>query len=155
MSAPAKFRGLKTLGIRVARQNATALEVARALERHPNVERVYYPLLESHPSYAFAARALGGGGGVVSFVVRGGRTAASQVVDGCSIAKIAPSLGGVETLIEQPAIMSFFELSEEELEKVGISSALVRLSVGIEETSDVLADVLGALDRLKQNQNPL
>jgi cystathionine gamma-synthase len=143
------IRGLKTLGIRVARQNATALEMAKALERHPAVERVYYPLLESHPSYAFAVRALAGGGGVVSFVVRGGRAAASQVVDGCRIAKIAPSLGGVETLIEQPAIMSFFELSEEELEKVGISPALVRLSVGIEETSDILADVLGALDRLK------
>lgn len=143
------IRGIKTLGIRVARQNATALAMARALERHPAVERVYYPLLESHPSYAFASRALGGGGGVVSFVVKGGRAAASRVVDGCKIAKIAPSLGGVETLIEQPAIMSFFELSEEELERVGISSSLIRLSVGIEETEDILSDVLGALDQLK------
>ena len=86
-----------------------------------------------------------GGGGVVSFAVKGGRAAASQVVDGCKIAKIAPSLGGVETLIEQPAIMSFFELSDEELAKIEISPALIRLSVGIEETADVLADVLNAL----------
>ncbi len=142
------IRGLKTLGIRVARQNETALAVAQALENHPSIERVYYPLLASHPSYAFAAERMRGGGGVVSFVVRGGRSAASKVVDACKIAKIAPSLGGVETLIEQPAIMSYFELSDEELAKIEISPALVRLSVGIEETADVLGDVLGALSTL-------
>ncbi|HEV8245526.1 MAG TPA: PLP-dependent transferase, partial [Polyangiaceae bacterium] len=140
------IRGLKTLGVRVAQQNETALSVARALEKHPKIERVYYPLLESHPSHAFAVRNMRGGGGVVSFVVRGGRSAASHVVDSCKIAKIAPSLGGVETLIEQPAIMSYFELSDEELAKIEISPALVRLSVGIEETVDVLDDVLRALD---------
>jgi cystathionine gamma-synthase len=140
------IRGLKTLGIRVERQNASALAMARALEQHPKVERVWYPLLESHPSFEFASRAMHGGGGVVSFVIKGGRAAASRVVDGCKIAKIAPSLGGVETLIEQPAIMSFFELNDEELAKIEISPALIRLSIGIEETSDVLADVLGALD---------
>jgi len=139
------IRGLKTLGLRVERQNQSALAVARALEKHPKVERVWYPLLESHPSFEFASQAMRGGGGVVSFAVKGGRAAASQVVDGCKIAKIAPSLGGVETLIEQPAIMSFFELSDEELAKIEISPALIRLSVGIEETADVLADVLNAL----------
>ena len=139
------IRGLKTLGLRVERQNQSALAVARALEKHPKVERVWYPLLESHPSFEFASQAMRGGGGVVSFAVKGGRAAASQVVDGCKIAKIAPSLGGVETLIEQPAIISFFELSDEELAKIEISPALIRLSVGIEETADVLADVLNAL----------
>ncbi|HVJ17122.1 MAG TPA: aminotransferase class I/II-fold pyridoxal phosphate-dependent enzyme [Polyangiaceae bacterium] len=140
------IRGLKTLGLRVERQNQSALAVARALEKHPKVERVWYPLLESHPSFEFASQAMRGGGGVVSFVVKGGRAAASRVVDGCKIAKIAPSLGGVETLIEQPAIMSFFELSDEELAKIEISPSLIRLSVGIEETADVLADVLSALE---------
>jgi len=141
------LRGLKTLGLRVERQNATALALARALEAHPNVERVYYPLLESHPSYAVACSQMSGGGGVVSFVVRGGRAAASRVVDASKLAKIAPSFGGPETLIEQPAIMSYFELSEEELSALGISSALVRLAVGVEETPDLVADLLAALDK--------
>jgi cystathionine gamma-synthase len=140
------LRGLKTLGLRVAHQNATALEIARALEKHPGVERVYYPLLESHPSHAVARAQMSGGGGVVSFVVSGGRAAASRVVDGCRLAAIAPSFGGLETLIEQPAIMSYFELSEEELAALGISPALVRLAVGVEETPALVADLLRALD---------
>jgi cystathionine gamma-synthase len=139
------LRGLKTLGLRVERQNTTALEVARALEKHPAVERVYYPLLESHPSYTVARAQMSGGGGVVSFVVRGGREAASRVVDACKLAQIAPSFGGPETLIEQPAIMSYFEASPEELDRLGISPALVRLAVGVEETSDLLRDLLDAL----------
>jgi cystathionine gamma-synthase len=140
------LRGLKTLGLRVARQNTTALEIARALEKHPGVERVYYPLLESHPSYAVARAQMSGGGGVVSFVVSGGRAAAARVVDACQLAAIAPSFGGLETLIEQPAIMSYFELSEEELATLGISPALVRLAVGVEETPALVADLLRALD---------
>ena len=88
---------------------------------------------------------MAGGGGVVSFIVEGGRAGASRVVDGSKLAKIAPSLGGVETLIEQPALMSYFELSEAELEKIGIDPALIRLSVGIEDTQDIVDDVLGAL----------
>jgi cystathionine gamma-synthase len=139
------LRGIKTLGLRVERQNATALEVARALEKHPAVERVYYPLLESHPSYAVARTQMSGGGGVVSFVVRGGRDAAARVVDTCRLAQIAPSFGGPETLIEQPAIMSYFEASPEELERLGISPALVRLAVGVEETGDLVRDLLDAL----------
>lgn len=139
------IRGLKTLGVRVDRQNATALAVARAIEGHPNVERVYYPLLESHPSYQAARAQLKGGGGVVSFVVKGGREGASRVVDSCRIAKIAASLGGVETLIEQPSIMSYFELGPAELAQIGIDPALIRLSVGIEETTDVVNDIVSAL----------
>lgn len=139
-------RGLKTLGVRVERQNATALAVARALERHPKVKRVFYPGLESHPSHSIASRQLRGSGGVVSFIVEGGRAAASRVVDRCQIACIAPSLGGVETLIEQPAIMSYYELSEDELARVGIDPALVRLSVGIEDEKDVVESLLEALE---------
>ena len=109
------------------------------------VGRVYYPMRWSHPSHSVAASQMRGGGGVVSFVVKGGRAAAGRVVDACRLAAIAPSLGGVETLIEQPALMSYFELSDEELARVGIDPALIRLSVGIEEPSDVLADIDGAL----------
>jgi cystathionine gamma-synthase len=139
-------RGLKTLGIRVERQNQTGLAVARALEAHAAVERVYYPLLESHPSHAIAARQLAGGGGVVSFVVKGGRAAAARVVDRCKLARIAPSLGGVETLIEQPALMSYFDLDEAGLEAIGVDPALIRLSVGIEDADDVMRDLLAALE---------
>jgi len=138
-------RGLKTLAVRVKKQNATALAVAGMLEKHPKVERVYYPMLPSHPSHSVAASQMAGAGGVVSFVVGGGRAAASRLVDGCRLATIAPSLGGVETLIEQPAIMSYAELSDAELDAVGIDPALVRLSVGVEETEDVVADLEQAL----------
>jgi cystathionine gamma-synthase len=138
-------RGIKTLGVRVAQQNRSALAVARALEAHGAVERVFYPFLESHPSFEVAQRQMAGGGGVVSFVVRGGRAAASSFVDRCRLAKIAPSLGGVETLIEQPALMSYFELDDAALAELGIDPGLIRLSVGIEETADILRDVESAL----------
>jgi cystathionine gamma-synthase len=102
-------------------------------------------MLPSHPSHSVALAQMRGAGGVVSFVVKGGRAAAGRLVDACQLATIAPSLGGVETLIEQPALMSYSELSDEELQSVGIDPALIRLSVGIEEQSDVLADIEGAL----------
>ena len=139
-------RGVKTLGVRIERQNETALAVARALEAHPRCEKVWYPGLPSHPSHVIATGQMAGFGGVVSFKVKGGRESASRVVDRCKIATIAPSLGGVETLIEQPAIMSYFELSPVELEHVGIDPALIRLSVGIEESGDIVEDMLRALD---------
>ncbi|HYO95953.1 MAG TPA: aminotransferase class I/II-fold pyridoxal phosphate-dependent enzyme [Polyangiaceae bacterium] len=139
------MRGLKSLALRVERQNTTGLAVAKALEGHPRVSRVFYPLLESHPSYAVARAQMRGGGGMVSFIVQGGRAAASRVVDRCKIAKIAASFGGAETLIDQPAIMSYFELSDEELQRIDIDPALVRFSVGIEETEDVVSSILSAL----------
>jgi len=142
-------RGMKTLSLRVARQNQTALAVAEALSSHPAVETVYYPMLASHPDHAIAKELLQGGGGVVSFVVQGGKEGARRVVDACKMGIIAPSLGGVETLIEQPAIMSYSELSPEELVAVGIAPGLIRLAVGIEETADVVADLLQAVDTLR------
>lgn len=138
-------RGMKTLALRVERQNQTGLAVARALEEHPAVERVYYPLLPSHPDHAVASAQLRGGGGVVSFVVKGGRAAAGRAVDRFRLATIAPSLGGVETLVEQPAVMSYHELGDDELRALGIEPGLIRLAVGVEETEDVLADVRRAL----------
>ncbi len=139
-------RGLKTLGLRVRQQNATAMAVATALEGHANVERVYYAGLPSHSSHEIATRQMSGYGGVVSFVVKGGRDAAARVVDACKIPTIASSLGGVETLVDQPSLMSYFELNDEELAAVGIHPALVRLSVGCEETDDLVADLLAAVD---------
>ena len=139
-------RGMKTLALRVARQNETALAVASALEGHPAVERVYYPLLASHPDHAVARAQLRGGGGVVSFVVKGGRAAARRVVDSFRLARIAPSLGGVETLVEQPALMSFHELDDAELAAIGIDAGLIRLAVGVEETDAVVVDALRALN---------
>lgn len=138
-------RGIKTLALRVARQNETALAVASALEAHPAVERVYYPLLRSHPDHEVARALLRGGGGVVSFVVRGGREEAARVVDRFRLATIAPSLGGTETLVEPHALLSYADLDEAALAEAAIAPGLVRLSVGVEETADVLADVRGAL----------
>ncbi len=138
-------RGMKTLALRVARQNETALAAARALEGHPEVERVYYPLLASHPDHDVASRLLRGGGGVVSFVVRGGREAAARVVDRFRLATIAPSLGGTETLVEPHALLSYADLDEAALAEAGIAPGLVRLSVGVEETADVIEDALGSL----------
>ncbi len=139
-------RGLKTLALRMRQHSATALAVARFLEGHPKVERVHYPGLASHPDHAVAvAQMRGGFGGVVSFVVRGGLDGARQVVDRARLAKIAPSLGGPETLIEQPAVMSFYAMTPEERREAGIEDGLIRLAVGLEEEADVVADLRGAL----------
>jgi cystathionine gamma-synthase len=138
-------RGLKTLALRVERQNATGLALARALQGHPRVERVFYPGLPSHPSHAVARAQMGGFGGVVSFVVKGGLDEGRRVVDAMRIARIAPSFGGVEALVEQPAVMSYYEMTSQERALIGIADGLVRMSVGIEDADDVVADVLQAL----------
>jgi cystathionine gamma-synthase len=139
-------RGLKTLALRMRQHSATALAVARFLEGSPAVERVHYPGLASHPDHAVASAQMQGGfGGVVSFVVRGGLDGARRVVDRAKLAKIAPSLGGPETLIEQPAVMSFYAMTPEERRDAGIEDGLVRLAVGLEETDDVIADLREAL----------
>jgi len=138
-------RGLKTLAIRVERQNATALALARALEGHPRVRRVFYPGLASHPHHATARRSMAGFGGVVTFELGADGPATSRFVDALRIPRIAPSLGGVESLVEQPALMSYFELSADERARVGIPDSLVRYSVGIEDPDELIADVLRAL----------
>ena len=138
-------RGLKTLALRVERQNATAMKIAHTLENHPAVAKVFYPGLASHADHAVAKQQMRGFGGVISFVVKGGGDGARRVVDGCKLARIAPSLGGVETLIEQPALMSYFEMSTAERAAIGIDDGLIRLAVGIEEPADILADLENAL----------
>ncbi len=139
------IRGLKTLPIRIERQNATAMKVAHWLEAHPRVTAVHYAGLASHPDHETACRQMSGFGGVVSFEVAGDLDETSRVVDAASIFQIAPSLGGVESLIEQPALMSFFELSTEERLGVGIKNNLIRLSIGLEDADDLIEDLEGAL----------
>ena len=138
-------RGLKTLALRVERQNATAMAVATHLEAHASVARVYYPGLASHPDHAVAKKQMRGFGGVVTFVVEGGLAAACAVVDRLKIPRIGPSFGGVESLVEPPVIMSYYEMPPEERAKIGIQEGLVRLAVGIEDARDLIRDLDDAL----------
>jgi cystathionine gamma-synthase len=139
------LRGLKTLSLRVARQNGSGLSIARWLEEQPEVERVFYPGLPSHPDHAVAKRVMTGFGGVVSFVLHASLDVTAHALDACELATIAPSLGGVETLIEQPAIMSYYGLTSEERAALGIADGLVRLSVGVEDVKDVREDLARVL----------
>jgi cystathionine gamma-synthase len=141
------IRGLKTFALRIAQQNATSQALAEFLQSHPRITAVYYAGLPSHPQHNVARRQMRGFGGVVSFEVAGDLDATSRVVDACRIPQIAPSLGGVESLIEQPALMSFYELTTEERLLVGIKDNLIRYSVGIEDSDDLIADLNAALER--------
>jgi cystathionine gamma-synthase len=134
-------RGLKTLGLRVTRQNQSGQTVAEFLQAHPAVEQVWYPGLESHPDHAIAISQMSGFGGVVSFTVKGDLEITSRFIDRLQIPQLATSLGGVESLVSQPALMSYFELSTQERLAVGIRDNLVRLALGIEDTADLLADL--------------
>lgn len=138
-------RGMKTLALRVRHQNESALRVARFLEAHPRVTRVHYPGLESHPHHEVAKKQMSGFGGVVTFELDADLEGTSRFIDRCRIPRIAPSLGGVESLIEQPALMSFYELTTEQRKEVGILDNLVRFSVGVESADDLIADLEQAL----------
>ncbi|HEV8307108.1 MAG TPA: aminotransferase class I/II-fold pyridoxal phosphate-dependent enzyme [Methylomirabilota bacterium] len=140
-------RGLKTFALRMERQNTNAQAIAEFLAAHPRVAAVHYAGLPNHPEHDIAKKQMRGFGGVVSFEVRGDLHAASRVVDACRIPHIAASLGGVESLIEQPAIMSFYELTTEERLQIGIKDNLIRYAVGIEDADDLIADLAQALDR--------
>jgi cystathionine gamma-synthase len=142
------LRGIKTLALRVNKQSETALALARALEAHPKVRRVWYPGLESHPSHAVARRVMTGFGGVVTFELDADLAGAGRFIDALKLPRIAPSLGGVESLVEQPALMSFFELTTEQREAVGIKDSLIRYAVGVEEPADILDDALRALEAI-------
>ncbi len=149
-SAYLLIRGLKTLSLRVQRQNRSAMVIAQWLEADPWVIRTYYPGLQSHPDHQVAKRQMSGFGGVISFTV--GRTPidAARFIDCCTIPIIAPSLGGVETLIEQPAIMSYFELTSAQRAAIGIEDNLVRLAVGIEDSADLISDLSNALKQARE-----
>jgi cystathionine beta-lyase/cystathionine gamma-synthase len=138
-------RSLKTLVLRMERHNRSALEIARWLERHPQVEAVSYPLLPSHPDHALAQRLLDGGSGIVTLRVSGGDARASRVMDALTLICQATSLGGVESLISAPYNTSHVGLNAEELAAAGILPGTLRLSVGIEDQEDLIADLDRAL----------
>lgn len=138
-------RGMRTLDVRVARHNENAQAVAEWFEGRPDVERVIYPGLASHPDHALAAELMSGFGGMVSVVLSGGGDAADRFMSRLELAIAAPSLGGVETLVSQPRYTSHVGLSREERESQGIPDGFVRLSIGIEDRRDLIADFEQAL----------
>ena len=141
------LRGIKTLALRMERHCANALAVAQFLERHPKVERVYYPGLESYPQHALARRQMTGGfGGIVTAVLRGSVADARRMLERCHLFSLAESLGGVESLIEHPAVMTHASLPAAMRASLGISDGLIRLSVGVEDVSDLIAELRQALD---------
>jgi cystathionine gamma-synthase len=140
-------RGLKTFALRMERHNANGLAVARFLERHPRVEQVFYPGLESHPYHAVAARTMRGYGGLVTFLLKGADwRETAKVVDSVRIPRIGPSLGGVESLIEQPMVMSYWNYTPAERAAFRIPDNMIRLACGIEDSADLIADLAQALD---------
>ncbi|MEM7346166.1 MAG: aminotransferase class I/II-fold pyridoxal phosphate-dependent enzyme, partial [Chloroflexota bacterium] len=141
------LRGLKTLALRVQQQNDTALKIAHFLEKHPTVHKVYYPGLPSHPDHEIASQQMRGFGGVISFELETDFEGTGRFIDQLQIPYIGPSLGGVESLIEQVALVSYYGLSTEERAEIGISDGLIRLAVGIEAADDLLTDLAQALDK--------
>ncbi len=141
------LRGLKTFPMRVERQNETALRVARFLEAHPDIQRVYYPLLESHQHYSIAREQMKGGGCVVTFEMKGGLDEAKRFMDSLEMIFIGPSFGGAETLITHPATVSYYDYTREERYELGIIDTLFRLAVGLEDVDDIVADLEGAFER--------
>ncbi len=140
------LRGIKTLALRMERHCSNALAVAQFLEKHPAIERVRYPGLASHPQHALARRQMRGGfGGIVTAVLRGGLGAARTALERCRVFALAESLGGVESLIEHPALMTHASLPPAMRASLGISDGLVRLSVGVEDVEDLIADLRQAL----------
>ena len=139
------LRGLKTLALRMERHNANALRIAGWLEAQPKVRRVWYPGLASHPDHAIARRSLRGCGGVVTFELDTDLEGAIRFTDACRVPYIAPSLGGVESLVEMPVLMSYWDVERADRMKMGISDSLIRLACGIEDADDLLADLEQAL----------
>ena len=141
------LRGLKTFALRMEQHNRNGLGVARFLEDHPRVEKVYYPGLPSHKYYDVAQRTMRGFGGLVTFQVKDAdASATAAVVDAVRIPRIGPSLGGVESIIEQPVVMSYHDLTVEQRHAIGIADNMIRLACGIENTEDLIADLSRALE---------
>jgi len=139
------LRGLKTLALRMERHDANGLRVATWLEAHPKVRRVWYPGLASHPDHATAAARMRGFGGVVTFELDTDLDGAIRFTDACRVPYIAPSLGGVESLVEMPVLMSYWDVERADRIKMGITDSLIRLACGIEDPEDLLADLEQAL----------
>ena len=139
------LRGIRTLGVRVRQQSASAQRVAEFLEQHPAVSRVNYPGLDSHPQRELAKRQMAMGGGILSFDLAGGLEAGRRFVESCELAHLAPSLGGPETLVTHPGSTTAAGLGPDDRELMGIGDGLVRMSVGLEHPDDIVADIARAL----------
>lgn len=139
------LRGIKTLDVRMQRHCDNAGTIAAWLERHPRVSRVLYPGLESHPQHELAKRQMSGFGGIVTFFIDGGLAEARNFLERCRVFALAESLGGVESLVDHPAIMTHASVPEDRRRELGISDSLIRLSVGIEDVDDLIADLEQAL----------
>jgi cystathionine beta-lyase/cystathionine gamma-synthase len=146
------IRGLKTLAVRVARQNENALRVAEFLEQHAKVRRVHYPFLKSHPQHAIAREQMSGGGGMVTFEVEGTGEDARRVSEAMRLFTLATSLGGVESLVSIPVLTSHAMISAEQRQKMGVTEQMVRLSVGIESCDDLIEDLERALEAVGARQ---
>ncbi|WP_346355015.1 methionine gamma-lyase [Azotosporobacter soli] len=142
------LRGLKTLGVRMDRHCSNAMQVAQHLAQHPKVEAVYYPGLETHPQYALAKQQMTSFGGIISFEIKGGVAAGRKVMNSVELCSLAVSLGDTETLIQHPASMTHSPVPPEERLKAGISDGLIRLSVGLEDVADIIADLDQALAKI-------
>lgn len=143
------MRGLKTLHVRMERHHENALKVAEFLEAHPQVDRVSYPGLKSHPQYQLAQKQMSGAGGIVSFYLKGGLKESKKFAESLKVFTLAESLGGVESLVDHPAIMTHASVPEASRKKLGITDSLIRLSVGIEDAQDLLDDLKSALKMLR------
>ncbi|MHC4130383.1 MAG: trans-sulfuration enzyme family protein [Planctomycetota bacterium] len=143
------LRGLKTFPLRVEKQNETALKIAEYLEGHPRIKRVYYPFLASHPHYKIAKEQMKGGGGVVTFEIKGNLNTSKKFLDALKLCYIGPSLGGVETLITHPALVSYYDYTRKKRYELGITDTLFRLAVGIEDVGDLIADLDRGLNNSK------
>ena len=139
------MRGLKTLHLRMRAHCESALALAQWLEKHPAVNKVMYPGLKSHPQHALAKKQMNGFGGIISIEVNGGLRKARRMLERCHLFALAESLGGVESLIEHPAIMTHASIPKANRDKLGISDGLVRLSVGVEDIADLRAELEAAL----------
>ena len=139
------MRGLKTLHLRMQAHCESAMAIAQWLAKHPAVERVIYPGLKSHPQHALAKRQMDGFGGIISVEIKGGLRKARRMLERCNLFALAESLGGVESLIEHPAIMTHASVPPANRKRLGISDGLIRLSVGVEDLSDLVAELDAAL----------
>jgi methionine-gamma-lyase len=139
------IRGMKTMGVRIERQCANAMAVAKFLQRHPKVARVHYPGLKSHPDHALAKKQMKNFGSMLAFDMKGGLPAASKFCDRVQLFLLAASLGGVESLVVLPIYSSHYRMSAKELEQAGVTPGTVRVSVGLEDAADLIADLKQAL----------
>jgi cystathionine gamma-synthase len=141
-------RGLKTFALRMEHHNRAGLAIARMLESHPKIEKIWYPGLESHPDHRIAIQQMNGFGSVITFLLKGGDKETRKFIDSLELFLITPSLGGSESLVTQMSTMSFFDYPEDYRQSIGMVDNLVRIALGLEDVDDLIADLKQALDKI-------